>query len=356
MKNNFPKITVVTVTYNAEQYLEQTIKSVIEQDYPNIEYIIIDGASSDGTVDIIKKYEKYISYWISEPDSGIYDAMNKGIDVASGEWINFMNAGDSFSGKDILNTIFYKTYDVSVLYSDSYYINKDFEIIGEHKASKLEEFFISKMPFIHQSSFIKKDIISKFLFRTDYKLASDFDLFCKLYLQKYKFEYLPNIKISNFLIGGIHTFNMIKYTSEALTSLVAEYQDTQYLINNSLIIKSFEKYNNGNLNSFSSTLSLLLLNIESTIGKYNKIALYGYGSLGKLIYSHYSKKIDIIIDKFATNQHLNLPIVSIENIKNYQFDIILISLLDREESVIKELVENGINKNKIIYLNLKELF
>ena len=91
-----PLLTIITVVYNAEQVLEQTILSVLEQDYANVEYIIIDGASSDGTLDIIKKYENAIDYYISEPDDGIYYAMNKGIALASGQAINFMNAGDYF--------------------------------------------------------------------------------------------------------------------------------------------------------------------------------------------------------------------------------------------------------------------
>ncbi len=84
----------MTVTYNAEELLEETILSVINQSYKNIEYIIIDGASTDGTIDIIKKYEEKIDYWMSEPDEGIYFAMNKAIEKATGKWINFMNAGD----------------------------------------------------------------------------------------------------------------------------------------------------------------------------------------------------------------------------------------------------------------------
>jgi len=91
-----PLISVVTVVYNGEKHLEQTIKSVLDQGYDNIEYIIIDGGSTDGTLEIIKKYEDAIDYWVSESDGGIYDAMNKAISLATGEWINFMNSGDDF--------------------------------------------------------------------------------------------------------------------------------------------------------------------------------------------------------------------------------------------------------------------
>ena len=105
MKNNL-LISVVTVSYNAVATIEQTILSVVNQTYPHIEYIIIDGGSTDGTVDVIKKYADRIAYWVSEPDKGIYDAMNKGIKVATGEWINFMNCGDSFYSVSVLSDVF----------------------------------------------------------------------------------------------------------------------------------------------------------------------------------------------------------------------------------------------------------
>lgn len=101
-------ISVVTVSYNAVSTIEQTILSVINQTYPNVEYIIIDGGSTDGTVDIIKKYADKIAYWVSEPDKGIYDAMNKGVVVATGEWINFMNAGDIFTDSDVIDKLFHQ--------------------------------------------------------------------------------------------------------------------------------------------------------------------------------------------------------------------------------------------------------
>ena len=105
---NSPLISVVTVSYNAVDTIERTILSVLNQTYSDIEYIIIDGGSTDGTVDLIKKYADKITYWVSEPDQGIYDAMNKGIDVATGEWINFMNSGDSFYRQDVLSSLFDK--------------------------------------------------------------------------------------------------------------------------------------------------------------------------------------------------------------------------------------------------------
>lgn len=98
-------ISIITAVYNGEKYLEETIQKVINQDYKNFEYIIIDGGSTDGTVDIIKKYEEHISYWVSEKDKGISDAFNKGILAAKGDYINFQGDGDGFSDKDSLSKI-----------------------------------------------------------------------------------------------------------------------------------------------------------------------------------------------------------------------------------------------------------
>ena len=126
-QENQPLITVVTVVRNGEKTLEETILSVINQTYTNIEYIIVDGASTDGTLDIVRKYEDRIDYWISEPDKGIYDAMNKGIDLATGEWINFMNSGDFFVKKDVLEKVFtQRNWDgVDIIYGNSIQINKN---------------------------------------------------------------------------------------------------------------------------------------------------------------------------------------------------------------------------------------
>lgn len=122
MKNNI-LISVVTVSYNAVATIEQTLLSVINQTYPNIEYIIIDGGSTDGTVDIIKKYADEIVYWISEPDKGIYDAMNKGIKKANGEWINFINAGDSYYDKKSIEQIVLSFHEEGIIYYGDAWVN-----------------------------------------------------------------------------------------------------------------------------------------------------------------------------------------------------------------------------------------
>ena len=99
------KISIITVSYNAAKTIEQTISSVVNQTYQDIEYIIIDGGSTDGTMDIIRKYEDRIAYWISEPDKGIYDAMNKGIDVATGDYVYFLGADDRLVDANIIDKI-----------------------------------------------------------------------------------------------------------------------------------------------------------------------------------------------------------------------------------------------------------
>lgn len=122
-----PLISIITIVFNGRDFLENTILSVVNQSYKNIEYIIIDGASSDGTLDIINKYNSKTSTIISEPDKGIYDAMNKGISFAHGDWINFMNSGDCFENENVLTEIFKKKFpdEVQIIYSDYYILKRN---------------------------------------------------------------------------------------------------------------------------------------------------------------------------------------------------------------------------------------
>ena len=174
---NHPKITVVTVCFNAVDVIEKTILSVINQTYSNVEYILIDGHSSDGTVDIIKKYADRISKWISEPDKGIYDAMNKGTDLATGEWINFMNAGDLFVNNHVIEDllpVFEEKHDV--IYGNTIFVNDENKKIQKAYARE------NSMPsFCHQSSFISTRLMKRYHYDQSFIIAADTDFFDKIY-------------------------------------------------------------------------------------------------------------------------------------------------------------------------------
>lgn len=202
-----PLISVITVAYNAETTIEKTILSVIQQTYSNIEYIIIDGKSSDNTITIVKKYENYLSYWISESDKGVYDAMNKGIKKANGEWICFMNSGDTFHSPDVLNKIFTLAYydqNIGVIYGDAYlYKNNQFMMPFQN-----QPFWKSCMPYrtgkgiCHQSMFTRTVLAKKLLFNLEYKISADFDMAYKIYKLKFQFQYV-NVVVCNFDIDGM---------------------------------------------------------------------------------------------------------------------------------------------------------
>lgn len=198
------RITIVTVCYNAEKEIEQTIHSVISQSYPNIEYIVIDGASTDGTMEVVERYKGKINLVISEPDHGIYDAMNKGIKYATGEWINFMNAGDYFCNKNVVEQMFNGVDEMKcgVLFGNSQEYRDD--VLYSVKPTP---FYLSKKKhynkgICHQCMFVKTALARHHLFNMDYFIAADFDMVYQLYYQeKAEFVY-KNIDVAFYDITG----------------------------------------------------------------------------------------------------------------------------------------------------------
>jgi len=198
---NKPKISIITVVYNGAEYLEQTIQSVVNQTYDNVEYIIIDGGSSDETLNIIKKYENKIDYWVSEKDGGIYDAMNKGIDIASGKWINFMNAGDGFYTDNVLNELFSQNVlnNIDVLFGNH-------NVIYPHKtrvakAGNIENIWKGSQ-FCHQSTFVSAKVHKVNKFNLSNRIGADFEFFYILNKKKKSFKYI-DIIIANYSAGGL---------------------------------------------------------------------------------------------------------------------------------------------------------
>lgn len=182
-----PQITVVTVCYNAEGEIENTILSVINQSYHNIEYIIVDGASKDGTMDIVNKYRDKIATIVSEPDKGIYDAMNKGIKLATGDWINFMNAGDSFDNNEVVNNIFCnpETIEHDVIFGKWFLKNNQKLRLQNTFPFYKNESKFRGMGFSHQAAFVPVASARKYMFDLSFKLAADYNMIWKLYYEEH---------------------------------------------------------------------------------------------------------------------------------------------------------------------------
>ena len=179
-----PLISVITVVYNGAKYLEKTILSILNQSYPNIEYIIIDGGSTDDTLDIIKKYENYIDYWISEPDNGIYDAMNKGINLALGQWIYFLGS-DDICFNVIHRIIGRLCIKFDAFYGDVYMKKK--KIIYDGKFNKYK---LMLKNICHQAIFYNSTIFKKRRFNVKYNILADYEFNLSNFLEK-KWLYLP---------------------------------------------------------------------------------------------------------------------------------------------------------------------
>lgn len=206
------KISVITVCYNAVSSLEKTILSVLNQTYPNIEYIIIDGGSTDGSVDIIKKYIDRLAYWVSEPDNGVYDAMNKGVCVASGDWVNFMNAGDSFYCNETISTLFAESIDKTVvcIFGNTifHYLEKD--VLIRYKSSPIHDI----MPSCHQSIFCRRQVLLDYPFNLKYKIAADYDFFYKIRNNGWKYKFVNCIVAVYDATGGISSKSILKTRRE----------------------------------------------------------------------------------------------------------------------------------------------
>lgn len=204
---NNPKISVITVSYNAVKTIEQTICSVINQTYDNIEYIIIDGGSADGTVDIIKKYKDKIAYWVSQADHGIYDAMNKGIARASGDFIYFLGADDSLTSKAVIGevcTYLAQNEKVDILSGRIWLVDERYNIqkVLENKVSS-EEWLENGYMIPHQGMFARRQVLYKYPFSLQFRIAADYEFFLRtIFDEKIVFHYVDTI-VAYYSLSGI---------------------------------------------------------------------------------------------------------------------------------------------------------
>ena len=191
-------VTIITVCRNHAQELERTIRSVESQTWQEKEYLVIDGASTDDSLDVIKAHEASITRWVSEPDQGIYDAMNKGVKMAQGEWVIFMNAGDTFAGDDTLQRVFGSAQDADVIYGD---VIKG-ELVKKAEAPRNAH----RMFYCHQSAFVRTSCLREFPFDIRHRMSADFKQVKQLYLSGKRFRQL-DFPVANFDTQGVSNRN-----------------------------------------------------------------------------------------------------------------------------------------------------
>jgi glycosyltransferase involved in cell wall biosynthesis len=204
-----PKISIITVSFNSVKTICDTIESVLSQTYPDIEYIILDGSSSDGTVELVNSFGSRISKFISEPDKGIYDAINKGIRIATGNIIGILHSDDFFYSNNVIEKVAdsFNEYEIDAVFGDAQFVDPiNTSKIVRYYSSKL--FSITRFKFgympAHPSFYVKKEFFEKLgYYKVDYKIAADFELLVRfLYINKIKYKYL-NIPFISMRTGGI---------------------------------------------------------------------------------------------------------------------------------------------------------
>lgn len=248
-KDKIIKVSIITINYNHVKGLEKTIASVINQNFANKEYIVIDGGSNDGSKKVIEQYPNKIDYWISEKDNGIYNAMNKGIAKAKGEYVLFLNSGDYLLNDNILDIVFSQNKTEDILYAN---LQTDTRIIGFPAMLNFSFFFRDSIG--HPAAFIKKKLFELHgTYNEENKIVSDWEFFIKtILLNKVSYSYI-NKEITYYESNGISSNEctikmheeerekvLRKYFSEFYPSLVLELTEQQHELNrykNSRVIK-----------------------------------------------------------------------------------------------------------------------
>ena len=189
------KYSIITVNYNNKDGLRKTIESVIHQTYRDFEYIVIDGGSTDGSADVLKEYDKQITYWVSEKDTGIYNGMNKGISKATGDYLNFMNSGDCFYAPNVLEKVSSYQYDADFIVGKDYHfsnVKQQGHASIQPPRTTMIHFFVATLD--HQSSFIKRELFQNSLYDESYRLVSDWIFFTeKIVKEQKQVQFIPDI-------------------------------------------------------------------------------------------------------------------------------------------------------------------
>ena len=209
------KISIITVCFNSSKTIEKTFQSILNQTYTNIEYIVIDGGSSDSTLDIVKKYKKSIDRFVSEPDKGLYDAMNKGIKLASGDIVGILNSDDIYTDEKVLENVarFHENNNVEVSFGNIIQLTDYGKIIRRYSAKNWvhDKLKIGFMP-PHPSMFFKRELFEEYgYYHLDFVSGADYELIVRFFLKNNISCKFSNITTTAKLIGGISTSGLSSY-------------------------------------------------------------------------------------------------------------------------------------------------
>lgn len=349
------KVSIITVVYNASNTIEQTIKSVINQAYSNIEYIIIDGGSTDGTMNIIRKYLDKIDILVSEKDNGLYDAMNKGIKLASGEIIGILNSDDTYTENAVSLVVdSFKNRRIDVLYGNAMFVDGTFEI-GLYDCSDIEQLWY-RMAIPHPATFVRKAVYDKYgSFDTQYPISADYDLMLRLYSEGVRFGHIDEI-LTYFRVGGLSEVKA-DVTVEDGHAISLKYIDHCKEKDKYLTVIQ-ETYMRGVFSKFSKQNDkTLIAEIKRIIEQsgLNKFIIFGTGMWGER-YFEILIKSGAIVEFFADNDASkwgssfhNIIIIPPERLHDYTGHI-LIGTSKYEQDIYIQLKEMC-NNLKIILLS-----
>ena len=224
-----PKFTIITVTFNAGNSLEKTIQSIISQTYRNVEYIIVDGKSKDNTLQIADNYKQWIHCLVSEADKGLYDAMNKGIRLAKGDYLCFLNAGDKFHANDTLQRIVDSLKEdelPDVIYGETAIVDENGNFLHMRRLSTPQELnwksFKQGMLVCHQAFFAKRELAVNDLYNLQYRFSADFD-WCIRIMKKAKCLHNTRLTLIDYLNEGMTTRNHKASLKERFRIMVKHY-------------------------------------------------------------------------------------------------------------------------------------
>jgi len=326
-------LSIITVVYNAAEQIERTVRSVLEQEYPNLEYLVIDGGSSDGTAEIIERYADRIAYCVSEPDGGVYDAMNKGIAAATGKWVHFLNAGDTFTAPDSVSKVMEAIApETDIAVGGLRVLDASGSLIAEKRFEGIET-ITSHNPCYHQATFAKRELIRRYPFDTRYRLLADYDFVFTCHQSGCRFQEL-DFPVADYLAGGMSDAHQTRAAIEGL-EILSRHTPDEALIFESRWYALLQKR------------AALTHQIEALKQRYSQIAVYGYGTLGKEAAALLGDKVSLIVDRYRSGSGIARP----EALMDAGYDAVLVTVTEHEEEVVRYLVEElGVDAKSVVTL------